>query len=445
LQETAAELGTTLGISRQQLAEIMSTAQNRVRLLGVVALDADWRALARKWAAKIVENPAFEIAILCESDNTLFAKSLIWDMDTSETRRSFQQLQFIRNRAVVDFPDLLAEAGSRAGHGQVTVEITHLPVPISVAHIDGRLFANFGLHRIEKRFEEITPGHLWRSRLETYLEAYLDPARGRKFASAPDSELLEVFDHNRIPRGIYPRDSFYDTDYPQRVVWAFVFDRRGCLLIHRRSDNAKDNRGMWDKSVGGHIAFSDFDISHSAYREVIEELFTEEPEKEKIKFKKWTITDDEVVYLGDWRPGQRKRHPFEEIGSFKREWAFFRFRGSEELYSPRTMPGGETVRRLRVIPDIFLFVAGPQLTDELLTELRNSTFKLIEPFALKNVIDRALSGQEVPGFDENRSGASEAVPRFTPDLVAIMTGKLRDVLEEFSQYIIQYIKRQHEV
>jgi tetratricopeptide (TPR) repeat protein len=433
LKETAAEWETAPGISRQQLGEILATARNRVRLLGVVAVDADWRALARQWAAWLVDNPAFEIAILCESDNTLFAKSLIWGLSTGGTQRSFQQLQFVRDRAVVDLPDRLVEARV-AAESKVAIEITHLPVPVSVVQVDERLFANFGLHSLEEHFEEIVPGHPWRLRLEAYLEVYFDTARGRKYACASDGELLEVFDHNRIPRGIVPRDSFYDTDYPQRVVWAFVFDRRGRLLIHRRSDNAKDNQGMWDKSVGGHIEFSDLDISHSAYREVIEELFVEEPEKVKSDFKKWAITDDEVIYLGDWRPGQRKRYPFEEIRSFKREWAFFRFRGSEELYSPRTMRDG-TVHRLRVVPDIFLFAAGPQLTDELIGGLKNSTFRLIEPAKLKDVVDTALSGRPIPGFDENRSGKGEPVPRFTPDLTAIMTGKLFGVLEEFSAYL----------
>jgi len=432
------------GISRRQLGEIMSTAENHILVLGVVAVNADWQTLARKWAVQLRNNPALEITILCESDNTLFSKSLTCDMDVVENRRSFQELQFIRDRTVVDFLDLLSEEGIPREDKRVTVEITHLPIPVSIVQVDGRIFANLWLHEIEEHFEEIVQNHPWRSRLERYIATYFDPARGRKYASEPGSELLEVFDHERIPRGIYPRDSFYDTDYPQRVIWAFVFDRQGRLLIHRRSDNAKDNRGMWDKSVGGHIEFADFTTSRSAYREVIEELFVAEPEKVKADFKKWAISDEEVIYLGEWRPNQRKSYPFHEIRSFKREWAFFRFRGSEQLYSPRTLPDG-TERRLRVIPDIFLFVAGPQLTDNLLKELKNSTFRLVELAELKNAMDRALSSKAVPGFDKNRSGAGKPVPRFTPDLVNIMTGQLRNVLQEFSQYITQYVTKHIEV
>jgi tetratricopeptide (TPR) repeat protein/8-oxo-dGTP pyrophosphatase MutT (NUDIX family) len=431
-------MGIGVAFSGHQLSEIMSTAENCIRLLGVVTFNANWQALAQKLADRLKNNPDFEITILCESDNTLFTKSLTGDIDGIENRHSFQELQFIRDRAVVDFPDSLLEEGISRENKQVVIEITHLPIPIPIVQVDSRVFANLWLHDIEDHFEEVLQNHPWRSRLEEYIATYFSPTRGRKYACKPGSELLEVFDHERIPRGIYPRDSFYDTDYSQRVVWAFVFDRKGRLLIHRRSDNAKDNQGMWDKSVGGHIEFDDFTTSQSAYREVIEELFIAEPEKVKTDFTKWKISDQEIIYLGEWRPNQRKSYPFNEIRSFRREWAFFRFREPEQLYSPRTL-SSKAVRRLRVISDVFLFVAGPQLTDGLLRELENSTFKLVEVSELKDVMDRALRGKKVPGFDKHRSGRGKAVPEFTPDLVNIMTGKLRDVLEEFSQYIKRYI------
>ena len=92
-----------------------------------------------------------------------------------------------------------------------------------------------------------------------------------------------------------------------------------------------------------------------------------------------------------------------------------------------------------MIPDIFLFVAGPQLTDRFLGELKNSTFKLMELAELKSVMDKAISGREIPKFDENRFGKGNLVPKFTPDLINIMTGKLRDILEEFSQHIKKYV------
>ncbi len=442
-QKQSGQIYVAPRVDKGQLEKILGNAESQTRLLGVVALDPDWQTLARKWAGKLSDAPDFDVTILCESDNFLFSKSLTLDIDTAENRRSFRELKFIRDRAATELPDLLKEErvpDSLIGsEGRIRIEVTHLPLPVSVAKVDDRIFVNLWLHEVEGEYEEITRRHPWRSLLEKCVTTYFDPVRGRKYACQLGDELLELYDHKRIPRGIYPRKSFYDTDYSQLVIWAFIFDRQGRMLIHRRSDNAKDNRGMWDKSVGGHIEFSDYHTSRAAFREVIEELFIEEPEYVKSDLKKWAVSDKEVIYLGEWRPSQRRWHPFHEIRSFEREWAFFRLRESTPVYSPRTLPNG-TERRLRVIPDIFLFVAGPQLTEEFLKRLKNSTFKLVELAELKNVMDRAMSGREVPGFDENRFGPTKPVPEFTPDLKNIMTGRLRDVLGEFSQYVKRYIK-----
>jgi hypothetical protein len=191
---------------------------------------------------------------------------------------------------------------------------------------------------------------------------------------------------------------------------------------------------MWDKSVGGHIEFTDIDTAHAVCREVIEELFIDETEQGYTNFTKWAVPDEDMIHLGEWRPQQRRRYPFREIRAFQREWAFFRLIESQHLYSPRILPSG-VQRRIRVIADAFLFVAGPTLSMASLEELKNSRFKLIEVAELKSAMDQALRGERVPGFD-----ATQRIPKFTPDLVNIMTGRLRDVLEDFSQYIKQYVR-----
>ncbi|MBN1813569.1 MAG: protein kinase [Anaerolineae bacterium] len=427
-------------IGKHQLEEVLLAAKQRVRLLGVVALNAGWERLAAKWAENLTHSTDFKITLLCESDNALFSRSFTYDTDAVKSdRRSFQMLKFVRDRAIIDLLEFLSERDvpdELVGSGKnVEIEITYLPVPLSVVQVDHKTFVNLWLHESEDTFEEINRDHPWYTSITRYVDTYFDPKLGRKYACSPGDEVLELFDHWRIPRGIYPRKSFYDTDYSQLVVWAFVFDRQGRLLIHRRSDNAKDNQGMWDKSVGGHINFlTDVDTSRAALREVIEELFSDELKRSKSDFTTWAVTDRDMVFLGEWRPDQRGRHPFSEIRAFEREWTFFRLRDSQQLYSPRTMPkGGE--RRLRVIADVFLFVAGPQLTDDSLGELKNSVFKLVEISELKNVMDRALRGEEIPGFDQ-----SKPIPTFSPDLKNIMTGGLRTVLEEFSQFVKKYVK-----
>jgi len=433
-------------VTSENIHELLAEAQDRVEILGVAGLDADWELLTDAWAKTFKKNSQFKSGILCESDNFLFSKSFISDTEKARTRRTFQELKFVRDRAL-DIGRLLIAAGvdpasleqKKLKNGQSAktpnffVEIMHLAIPISVVRIDKRLFINVSLDEVSNGYDEITPDHEWWSIVDRYVQTYFDPGYGRKYAAQPETELLELFDHSRTPRGIFPRNSFYDTDYSQLVVWALIFDRQGRLLIHRRADNAKDNQGMWDKSVGGHADFSlDIDTSRAVVRELIEELYEDES-RETSKF--WAVTDDQMVYLGDWRPKERKQAPFREIRAFTKEWAFFRVRDSQHLYSPRTLGDG-VIRPLRVIADVFLFVAGHELNEENLLGLKNSEFKLLTLGELKSAVEKSLRNEEVEGFDTKNS-----VPRFTPDLTNIMTGKLRDELEEFSQYVKRYAKR----
>ena len=433
-------------VNKRQLEEILLAAKQRVRLLGVVALNADWDRLAAKWAENLMHSTNFKVTLLCESDNALFSRSFTYDTDAVKSeRRSFQMLKFVRDRAITDLPEFLSERGVHndlVGSGKnIEIEITYLPVPISVVQVDSRTFVSLWMNESEGVFEEIAGGHHWHTGIIQYVDTYFDPKIGRKYACESKDEVLELFDHDRIPRGIYPRKSFYDTDYSQLVVWAFVFDRQGRLLIHRRSDNAKDNQGMWDKSVGGHINFmNDVDTSRAALREVIEELFSDELKMSKSDFTTWAVTDQDMIFLGEWRPGQRGRHPFLEIRSLENEWTFFRLRDSQQLYSPRTMPNGKE-RRLRVIADVFLFIAGSQLTDDSLGDLKNSVFKLIEISELKTIMDRALRGEEIR-TENAYFDPTKPIPTFSPDLKNIMTGKLRAVLDEFSQFIKKYIDKE---
>lgn len=413
-------------IGKQDIAKTIKEAKTRVRILGVVPLDADWPAILAAWESK-KRTPT--LAVLCESDNFLFSKALITDNDHAQRRQSFSALRFIRNDTLNTLPP---EAGS--------VEVTHLDVPMSVVEVDDRLFAAPWLSEISNDYEEIGPKHPRRAAIEQYLANYFDPLAGGRYAATREKELLTLYDHDRVPRGIFPRDSFYDTDFLQLVVWALIFDRRGRLLLHKRKENAKDNRSMWDKSVGGHFDFNsdEMDTSITAVREVIEELIDDETTHDSQKLLAHSLAPNprEMIYLGEWRPELRKHYPLLEIASYKGDaWALFRLNKNEQLASPRTL-GGDKIRRLNVVANVFVFVANKKLTEGKLEDLMNSDFTLIEVSELKNVMDRAGRNEPSPDFDKK---APDTVPLFTPDLKNIMTSKLRETLEEVSQYIKRYL------
>ena len=109
----------------------------------------------------------------------------------------------------------------------------------------------------------------------------------------------------------------------------------------------------------------------------------------------------------------------------------------QHVYSPRTLSSG-TVKRLRVIADVYLFVSSGSLNDSVLDDLENSKFKLIELNELKDVMDISMAGGAVDGFDPD---PTKKIPEFTPDLINIMTGELRDDLQEFSLNIKRYVNK----
>ena len=67
------------------------------------------------------------------------------------------------------------------------------------------------------------------------------------------TEIISMYNDNRHCLGQLPRESFLNIEKAKLVVWGMLFTRDGRVLIHRRADNAKDNRDMWDKSIGGHV------------------------------------------------------------------------------------------------------------------------------------------------------------------------------------------------
>lgn len=421
----------TAPTSKSDLTGALAAATTTVRVIGVVAFDVDWEKVADEWK-RDGRHP--DIVVRAESDNVLYTRSFVSDTAAAKSRKTFTQMQVPRDHAL-ELTELLTDAGWDVKEIQKNrrVELLHLDSPLSVARIDERYFVQLTVPGYEGAIEEVATGDpLWDAAHEA-LSYALNTDGGQKYSAPAGTELLEIFDHKDTPRGIFPRDSFYDTDYAQLVVWVLILDRQGRLLIHRRADNAKDNRGMWDKSVGGHVEpHESTDTSRAAVREVIEELFSNELEDKNPGFKAFEVSDSDVLYLGQWRPGARGRHVFKEAYRYRKQWYYFKMENSPRVYTPREMPD-KTVKRLRVRVEAYVFVAGEVLTDEYLGTLENSPYQLVSINDLKSVMDGALAGKKVLGFD-----ATNEVPKFTPDLVNIMTGGLRDELQQFAELVSRH-------
>ena len=97
-------------------------------------------------------------------------------------------------------------------------------------------------------------------------------AAGRIKGMSDSHEMLEVVDKNGNVVGLVRRSEVHGNPaLIHRVVHVLVFDRKGRLLLQKRSMNKDVAPGKWDTSVGGHVNPGE-DILEAAKRETKEEL-----------------------------------------------------------------------------------------------------------------------------------------------------------------------------
>ena len=85
-------------------------------------------------------------------------------------------------------------------------------------------------------------------------------------------EILEIVNERGEVIGTAPRSVIHgDPSMIHRVVHVLVFNKKGELLLQKRSMNKDVAPGRWDTSVGGHVGAGE-DILLSARREMEEEL-----------------------------------------------------------------------------------------------------------------------------------------------------------------------------
>ena len=195
-------------------------------------------------------------------------------------------------------------------------------------------------------------------------------------------EVVYSYTSNHDLLGPMPRDSFYSSENYKHVMWALIFDRKGRILIHRRANNAKDNQGLWDKSVGGHIASTDRDSIHGAAREIAEELYTvEEFEQGHVNTSRFNrIDSDEIIYLGTWK--ETRYLDFGNSLKDSNEFYLFSFESSmtvQPIDSLRILPDG-TRTKTRCFVDLYFTIASKDFD---LNELKNSKYLLLTPQLIK--------------------------------------------------------------
>lgn len=306
------------------------------------------------------------------------------------------------------------------------------PIPVQMLRVDGIYYATISpLPSFDaKEFLYVGDSNLQAEEDINRFERYNDYVRYFNAYMSSDycteetskgnrKEIIYNYTFDRAVIGQMPRDSFYGSDNYKLVMWALIFDRKGQILIHKRSQNAKDNQGMWDKSVGGHIAIKDRDTITGASREIAEELYTvEEEEQGHTKKNGWiNINENKIIYLGKW---SETRYPnfANNLHLESDEFYSFSFDSrmtDQPIDSMRVLPNGTQIKA-KCFANLYFVVASEEFD---LSELKNSKYLVMTPNMLKKCTKRGeITNEDAEEIRMENPKLEVTTGRFevTPDL-----------------------------
>lgn len=323
---------------------------------------------------------------------------------------------------------------------RIQIKQMNLRLPVNIIQADGKLWFSITTTYAPDlgSYIVVDENSKMKQDLLELIEFCTNPVKGGVYLSKPSDELIQLYDRNGIPRGIFPRACFYTTEFSRYSIWGFVFNRRGELLLHQRSLTTQDGRGLWDKSIGGHVDLLDSSTTITAERELVEEMFL--PQAEYTKYLRADLGD--IVHFGEWNPKKRPERLFKDAfaGLSESDWVLFRATDSQgdpltiTRVSDRRIHDGSgkvTTKRTVFRSDVYLFIAPPKYLDTadqmvaLLGHAEKSGAAKAHRLLTLDGLRQWISEEEMAGKDRET---------FTDDILYVNI-QYREMLERFSEFI----------
>lgn len=438
------------------LKDIIKTARNRIIIFGTSPLVPYLEDSTNVLANLLKLNPELNLTILYESDSECFLQSLILDTKYSINRKSYANL--ITHRDRISGPTVKRKSEKKQGifkkiildsfnpeegkkiSNRISIYQHNLKMPFCAIIVDDEVWYTIVTNKLPALddYIKLEMDNKLYMQVLSFIDFCISPDKSGIFLSKPGEELIQLYDREGFPRGIFPRACFYTTQYKRYSIWGFVFNRKGELLLHQRSMDTKDGRGLWDKSTGGHVDLRDYSTLRTAQRELIEELFL--PEAEFSKYMEAYIKD--IINYGDWNLQKREELSF--INAFEGldsdDWILFR--ATDESGDPLSIDR-ESQRRMHnddgtivynptiFRADVFLFIAPEGYIDD--EEQMRKTFELSEKRGAAQA-HKLISIYDLRDWIDNERGKKTHLETFTDDLLFIDKG-YRGLLEKFVEFI----------
>jgi len=420
------------------LLNILNKGKQQITIFGTLPIAEDLVDHAKDITKLIIKRQNLRFTILYESDTDLFNKALIFNSDIEKKKTPYRILQsrLDRIRSLENHLYYSHEQEDKQAfkkNEKYNLYQINLPLPFYAILVDNALYLCHQLVRIPtiSDYEKISPKKALFKHVKDLIEHYSNIEGAGIYLSKPDTpkdKMLVMYDRSDIPRGIYPRDSFYNTDFQRYSTWLLIFNRKGELLIHKRSDKAQDNGSLWDKSAGGHVDISDKSSAETAEKELIEELFLV-----KAEYTKHTKSDtSNLINLGEWNTDKRNKDEcLKQVNSFgKDEFGYFFLKNPVKRTSKRRFIDEITLKpyfkETKFISDIFLFIAPEG-------EISNKDqLKSLSKYAAKG--HDLVTIQELANRINKSKNENTAQDLYTDDLIFIVE-EYEDLLIEFSDAV----------
>lgn len=424
------------------LFDIVRNAKRQLIIIGVLPIAEELEKSLDKVADMLISEQDLNITIICENDTLCFQYSLLTDTKESKNRKTFANLVTHRNRILGKKKNSglkhEVERHDKGLTGRITVLQQNAHMPFSVIIVDDVIYYTFITNSFPtiKDYVNIDNDNKQYNQILQYKNFFLD-GEGTQFLSLPGNELIQLYDRENYPRGIFPRSCFYTTKFKRHSMWGFIFNRKGELLLHQRSMQTKDGRGLWDKSTGGHIDLREESII-SAKRELVEELFM--PEAEYSKYMMAYIKD--IISFGEWNLEKRPEISYKSAFSTldDDDWIMFSATNEEgdlltidRVSQRRINIDNSTVvfKPTNFVSDVYLFIAPEGYIDD--EEQMQKTFEKSEEKGAASA-HKLISLTDLRDWIEKEISNNKELDIFTDDMIYI-NNEYMGMLEMFSEFI----------
>lgn len=211
-------------MSLTKFQDLLKSASRIINIIGINPLFPIIEESAQIFTDLLIINKNLKINILYESDNECFNQSLCARNIFEDSRMNYTYLSVHRRRVVGSKTDkgLIAEIKEKLEDirnkdnilSRISLKQINLRLPINIIQVDNEIYFTFVTDSMPTIDDYIKLSNKDKNykRIKRFINFYLDKNLGGIYLSNPTDELIQMYDLDGYPRGIFPEHVFIQLD-----------------------------------------------------------------------------------------------------------------------------------------------------------------------------------------------------------------------------------------